>query len=57
MAIEKDRVTSKLGQALTWWNYLEMEEQDILIELLYKLDLKDYVEMNEDGKILKIIGD
>ena len=55
--MEKDRVVSKLGQALSWWNYLEQEEQDILIELLYKLDLPEYVEMDSDGRILKIIGD
>jgi hypothetical protein len=48
---------NKLGQALSWWQYLSEEEQNILIELLYKLDLPEYVEMDGDGKVLKIIGD
>jgi len=55
--MEQDKVVSKLGQALSWWKYLTEDEQEILITLLYRLDLRDYVEMDEDGKILNIIGD
>ena len=55
--MEQDKVVSKLGQALSWWKYLSEDEQEILITLLYRLDLRDYVEMDEDGKILNIIGD
>ena len=44
----------KLGQALSWWGYLTEEEQNILITLLYNLDLQDYVEMDKDGVVLSL---
>jgi len=43
---------SKLGQALSWWKYLSDKEQDILIELIYNMDLTDYVNMDAEGNIL-----
>lgn len=38
---------------LLWWKRLSEKEQNILIELLYDLDLTEYVEMDKDGNILK----
>ena len=40
----------------SWWNYLSEEEQNVLINLLYRLDLRDFVSMDNDGKILKILA-
>ena len=40
---------------LLWWQRLSEEEQNVLIELLYDLDLKDYVKMDDDGHILERI--
>ena len=34
-----------------WWDMLSEEEQNILKEVLYDLDLKDYVDMDKDGNI------
>lgn len=41
---------------LYWWQMLSEDEQNILITLLYKLDLQDYVEMDKDGKIIKLLN-
>jgi len=38
---------------LGWWNKLSDKEQDMLIELLYELDLNDYFEMDGDGNLIK----
>ncbi len=38
-----------------WWECLSDTEQDILKRLLYKLDLQDYVLMDKDGTILKLL--
>jgi len=43
-------------EVLLWWQRLEEKEQNILIELLHKLDLKDYVRMDADGNILEMIN-
>uniref|UniRef100_A0A6M3JHU1 Uncharacterized protein n=1 Tax=viral metagenome TaxID=1070528 RepID=A0A6M3JHU1_9ZZZZ len=44
------------GKMLYWWQMLSEDEQNILITLLYKLDLQDYVEMDKDGKIIKLLN-
>ncbi len=45
-----DNLVSRL-----WWERLSDKEQDILKMLLYKLDLQDYVVMDKDGTILKLL--
>ena len=35
-----------------WWQRLSEKEQNILIELLYDLNLDEYVEMDKDGNII-----
>ena len=37
-----------------WWSQLSDEEQNVLINLLHKLNLVEYVEMDKDGNILKL---
>ena len=37
-----------------WWGRLSQEEQDILITLLHKLDLEEYIEVAEDGTYTKL---
>ena len=41
-------------QAIRWWHLLKEEEQNILITLLFNLDLSDYVEMDKDGNIINL---
>jgi hypothetical protein len=37
-----------------WWNRLDDEEQDVLMALLYNMDLTELVEMDGDGRILSL---
>jgi len=37
---------------ILWWKRLSESEQNVLIELLYNLELMDYVEMDADGEIV-----
>lgn len=38
---------------LSWWNKLSENEQNLLIELLYDLDLQDYFVMDKDGNLIE----
>jgi len=40
---------------LDWWNKLGEDNQNWLIELLYDIDLKDFVNMDPDGNIISRI--
>lgn len=39
-------------KAWTWWNRCTEDEQDILLGVLYDLDLADYVDVGDDGTYL-----
>jgi hypothetical protein len=51
----KRKLGEKKAVALSWWSRLDEKEQDKLIELLYSLDLQDFVEMDKDGNIIDYI--
>jgi len=38
-------------QAKSWWEHLEEKERELLIELLYDLNLQEYMIYDEDGNI------
>lgn len=42
------------AQAISWFETLSENEQDILIELLYNLDLQEYVNMDKFGNVLSL---
>lgn len=47
---------NKESQALNWWNSLKEREKNLLIELLYKLDLEQYLKVNDNtGEYLDFI--
>ena len=46
--------TSDTGSV--WWERLETEEKDLLIELLYRLPLEDYIKIGEDGSYLALLS-
>lgn len=37
-----------------WWNSLREKEKEVLIELLYQLDLEEYVQQNKKGEYSKL---
>ena len=37
-----------------WWESLTAKEKDVLIELLYKLNLDEYVKKNKKGEYSKL---
>jgi len=41
----------------SWWGYLSEKERNILITLLYNLNLAEYVNIDKDGKILGLLGE
>lgn len=38
-----------------WWDSLKEKEKNVLIELLYNMDLKDFVETDAGGNYIKLI--
>jgi len=40
-----------------WWSNLSEYERILLINLLFKLNLKDYVEVDSKGKYIKLKED
>jgi hypothetical protein len=61
MAIKKGEKTMAKrelnSKAWTWWNRLTEDEQDILLGVLYDLDLEEYVDVADDGTYLGRIGE
>ncbi len=39
-----------------WWNRLSDREQNILIDLLYDLDLAEYVKIDDEGRYIDRIS-
>ena len=45
------------SKAEIWWvTQLKQSEKNILIQLLYNLDLKEHVDMDDNGNITKLKG-
>lgn len=41
------------SKAWIWWNRLTEDEQDVLLGVLYDLDLEDYVVVDRNGTYLE----
>ena len=39
---------------VNWWDNLSEKEKNLLIELLWNLDLEDYIKTDKEGKYIKL---
>ena len=42
-------------KALNWFKDLTDKERSVLVELLYSLDLNQYLEIDKEGKYIKLL--